>query len=376
MKTMKMLVINPGSTSTKIAVFEDENRIFSSNVSHDVEVLKTFPDVQDQLQYRKDTIDSAMAQQGIDLDDVDIFVGRGGGLVPVKSGAYLVTGRLLEDARKGMAGQHPAQLASQICDLYVKEYGGTAYIVNAPDVDEYDEVARVSGLSDVFRQCHLHTLNQKEIALRYCADKGKDYNRINLVICHIGGGISVAAHKNGRMVDGNDIIKGEGPMTPTRAGSLPSMEVLKLCYSGKYSVKEMKDRLSKNGGLIDHLGTADAREIEKRIENKDRYAKTVYNAMLYQIAKNVGSCAAVLKGDIEAIILTGGMANSAYVIEYIESYVGWIAPVAVMAGEFEMEALAAGALRVARKQEEAHLYTGIPVWNGFEKEGPQDDEKR
>jgi butyrate kinase len=365
MSTIRILAINPGSTSTKIAVFEDENEILATTVRHDAQALQDFSSVQDQLQYRKDTIEGALEAEGIDLADIDIFVGRGGGLVSVESGAYLVTDRLLEDARKGMAGQHPAQLGSQICDLYVKEYGGIAYIYNAPDVDEYDDISRISGLSDIYRQCHIHTLNQKEIALRYCQANAVDYHKTNLVICHIGGGISVTAHRNGKMVDSNDIIKGEGPMTPTRAGSLPSLDLFKLCYSGTFSENEMKDRLSKNGGLIDHLGTADATEIEERIANGDSYAKLVYDAMIYQIAKNVGSCAATLKGNVKAVILTGGIANSNYVIETIRSYVDWIAPLVVMAGEFEMEALAAGALRVAKGLEEAHIYTGEPVWNGF-----------
>lgn len=362
MDTVRILAINPGSTSTKVALFENEKKLLSKTVSHDAAALREFHDVQDQLSYRRITIEAALREQGIDLADIQIFVGRGGGLVPVQSGAYLVTERLLHDARKGMAGQHPAQMASQICDLYAKAYGGAAYIVNAPDVDEYDEIARISGLAGIYRQSHLHALNQKEVALRYCAQKGFDYNSVSLIICHIGGGISIAAHKNGRMVDGNDIIKGEGPMTPTRAGSLSTIDIFKLCFSNEHSMKEIKDRLTKNGGLINHLGTADAREIEQRIADGDGYAKLVYDAMLYQIAKNIGACAAVLKGSAEAVILTGGMANSQYVTDAISDYVRWIAPVVVAAGEFEMEALAAGALRVVRGQEEPHIYTGIPVW--------------
>ncbi|MDR1422304.1 MAG: butyrate kinase [Coriobacteriales bacterium] len=363
--SFRILVINPGSTSTKIAVFEDGAELLAKTVRHDTEELRWFLDVQDQLGYRKEAIERELTAEGIDLAGIDIFVGRGGGLVSVQSGAYPVTERLLADARTGMAGQHPAQLGSQICDLYAREYGGLAYIVNAPDVDEYDEISRVSGLSDIYRQCHIHTLNHKEIALRYCHANGIEYHRTNLIICHIGGGISVAAHRQGRMVDGNDIIRGEGPMTPTRAGSLPTLDLLKLCYSGRFTEKEMKDRLSREGGLIDHLGTADATEIEARIARGDTYAQLVYDAMIYQIAKSVGSCAVTLRGELRAIILTGGLANSDYVIEALRGFVDWIAPVVVMAGEFEMEALAAGALRVARGQEEVNIYTGIPVWSGF-----------
>jgi butyrate kinase len=365
MDTFRILAINPGSTSTKIAVFEDERELLAKTIYHDAEALKAFVNVQDQLSYRKETIEKELATEGVDLASIDIFVGRGGGLVSVKSGAYLVSDRLLEDACKGMAGQHPAQLGSQICDRYVKEYGGVAYIINAPDVDEYDDISRISGLADIYRQCHIHTLNQKEIALRYCRTSGVDYRKVNLIVCHIGGGISITAHRRGKMVDGNDIIRGEGPMTPTRAGALPTLDLFKLCYSGEFTEQEMRDRLSKNGGLIDHLGTADATEIEARIACGDAYAKLVYDAMIYQIAKNVGSCAVTLKGEVMATVLTGGLANSNYIIENIRDYIDWIAPLVVMAGEFEMEALAAGALRVARKQEEVNIYTGVPVWNGF-----------
>jgi butyrate kinase len=361
----RILVINPGSTSTKIAVFEDTQELFSTNVEHDAEALKAFADVQNQLDYRKQTIEEELRSRGYNLADFDIFVGRGGGLVAVQSGAFLVTDRLLEDARKGMAGQHPAQLGSQICDALAQQYGGQAYIYNAPDVDEYEVLSRISGLKGVYRQCHVHALNQKEIALRYAANCGVDYEQINLIICHIGGGVSVTAHRRGRMIDGNDIIRGEGPMTPTRAGSLPTIDIFELCFKEGADKKAIKDRLTKNGGLIDHLGTADAREVEKRITEGDTYAKVIYDAMIYQIAKNVGACAVALKGDVSATIVTGGMANSNYIIDMLQSYIGWIAPLAIMPGEFEMEALAAGALRVARGQEEPRIYTGESVWNGF-----------
>jgi butyrate kinase len=359
-----ILAVNPGSTSTKIALFCDEEELLSLNVSHDVEVLKGYPDVQDQLDYRKQTIEDALVANHVDPGGIDVFVGRGGGLVAVPGGTFNVTERLLEDARKGMAGQHPAQLGSQICELFVRQHGGRAFIVNAPDTDEYQELARVSGLKGVPRQCHVHALNQKEIALRYCAAHDLAYSDAYLVICHIGGGISVTAHRCGQMIDGNDIIRGEGPMTPTRAGSLSSIDVFELCFSG-VDKKQIKDRLTKNGGLIDHLGTADSRVIEERIAAGDGYARLVYEGMLYQIAKNVGSCAAVLKGRVDAIILTGGMAKSAYVEKFITGYVDWIAPVVLMPGEFEMEALAAGALRVMRGEEEANDYSGEPVWQGF-----------
>lgn len=362
---VRILAVNPGSTSTKIAVFDDDREVFAQTVDHDVAELKAFAHVQDQLAYRKAAVDQALADAGIDPAGIGLFAGRGGGLVPVRGGVFKVTPRLLQDARIGVPGEHPAQLASQICDLYVQEFGGLAVIVNAPDTDEYDEIARVTGLTDIPRQSHIHALNQKEIALRYCAARGLAYGAVNLIVIHLGGGISVAAHRQGAMVDANDIIKGEGPMTPNRAGQLPSLDLLKLCYSGRYPEKQLKDRLSRAGGLMDHLGTDDAREVERRIAAGDGYARLVYEAMLYQTAKYAGAMAAVLRGEVQGIVLTGGLAHSDYVTGYLTGYLAWIAPVTVMAGEFEMAALAAGALRVARGQEEPRDYDGVPVWTGF-----------
>lgn len=365
-KTIKILAINPGSTSTKVGVFENEKEIFSANITHDAEKLKEFKEVQDQLDYRSKVVEEELVNAGIDLNTIDVFVGRGGGLVPIEGGVYKVTERLLQDARIGTSGQHPAQLASQICARFVEKYKGEAFVVNPPDTDEFHDLARVTCLKGLYRESRIHALNQKEIALRYCKEKNLSYDDINLIICHLGGGISVTAHHKGKMIDSNDIINGEGSMTPTRVGALPTVKLLKLCFSGKYTEKELYTKLTKNGGLIDHLGTSDAREVEKRISEGDKYAKLVYDAMIYQIGKEVGSMAVVLKGKVDGIILTGGMSHSDYIVSTLKEYVSWIGPITVMAGEFEMEALAAGALRVMRGGEEAKEYTGIPVWQGFD----------
>ena len=362
----KILAVNPGSTSTKIALFENEEIIFNKNVTHEASKLEEFPAVQDQLGFRKEEVEAAVKEAGVDLADIDIFVGRGGGLHPLPGGTYVVDDILLRDAAIGVPGQHPAQLASQICAKFVEEYGGEAYIVNAPDTDEFEEIARFTGIKGVYRQCHEHTLNHKEIGIRYCNERGKKYNESNLIICHIGGGISIVAHKQGRMVDGNDIIKGEGPMTPTRAGSLPTITLLKLAFSGEYTEKELKTLLTKNSGLVSHLGTSDGREVEAMIQDGNTYAEKVYNAMIYQIAKQVGECAAVLKGQVDGIVLTGGMAHSKRLVAGLTEYIEWIAPVTAMPGEYEMEALAAGCLRVKRGEEEAQHYAGKPFWDGIE----------
>lgn len=363
-KIYRILTVNPGSTSTKTAVFENEQVIFSQNVHHDADKLKEFPEFQDQLPYRKETIEAALDGAGIALESVDVYVGRGGGLVPCLGGTYSVTDRLVADASVGASGApHPAQLGSQICWDYARQYGKKAFVVNPPDTDEYSAMARVTGFSDLYRRSHVHALNHKEVALRYCNKVRMEYNKVNLIVCHIGGGISVAAHQAGRMVDSNDLIGGEGPMMPTRSGSLPALSLVKLAYSGKYTERELLTRINKNGGLIDHLGTADAIEIEKRIASGDEKAKAVYDGMIYQIAKAVGACACAMSGEVEAILLTGGISHSKYVTKQLADYTSWIAPVEVLAGEFEMEALAAGALRVVRGQEEAKCYTGTPIWS-------------
>ncbi len=363
----RIFVINPGSTSTKIALFENEKELFSANVSHEAAKLKEFSEISDQFPYRKETILGELAKNRISLDGTDAFVGRGGGLVGLEGGTYTINEILLHHARLGFTVKHPANLGSQLAHAFAETYGGKAFVVNPPDVDELDIVARVTGLSDVARESRGHPLNQKEVAIRYAAEIGRPYEELNLVVSHMGGGVSVTAHKKGRMVDSTDVINGDGPMAPTRAGSLPAAAVMRMCYSGRYTEKEIYDRITKTGGLVDHLGTADVTEIIGRIDNGDKYARLIYDAMIYQIGKSIGAYATVLKGRVDAILLTGGIARDPYLVGRITDMVGYIAPVRVYAGEFEMEALAAGALRVLTGKEAAKTYTGVPVWEGFEK---------
>jgi len=364
-KKYHIFAINPGSTSTKIALFENETEVFASNVPHDAARLKEFREIGDQLPYRKETIMSELAKRNISLRGTDAFAGRGGGLVGLEGGTYIINETLLHHARIGFTVKHPATLGSQLAHEFAATYGGKPFVVNPPDVDEFDIIARVSGLSDVYRESRGHPLNQKEVAIRYARDVGKRYEDLNLVISHIGGGVSVTAHKRGRMADSSDVINGDGPMAPTRAGAIPATAIIKMCFSGKYTEREMYDRITKTGGLVDHLGTSDVTEVLKRIRNRDGYAKIVYDAMIYQIAKNIGAYATVLKGRVDAILLTGGIAHDDYLVDRITERVEYIAPVVVYAGEFEMEALAAGALRVLAGHEQAKTYTGRPVWDGF-----------
>ena len=362
---IRSLAINPGSTTTKIALFDDYDEVFSTTIDHAAEDLKAFNEIQDQLGYRTEMVQKAMEERGYSLTEVDVFAGRGGGLLSVTGGTYEVSDLLVEHASRGMTGQHPAQLASQICRRFADQYGKPAFIVNPPDVDEFSDVARISGVKGIYRESHIHALNQKEIALRYCSERGLKYENVNLVICHLGGGISVTAHEKGRMIDSNDIIKGSGPMTPTRAGDLPYVKVIEMAFSGDYTKKELTDKLNKNGGLTDHFNTADARDVLKLIDEGDTYAKVVFDGMVYQNAKYAGAMAVAMCGKVDAIILTGGISHSKYVQGEMTKYLGWIADVVPMPGEFELEALAAGAVRVLRGEEKAKTYTGEPVWNGF-----------
>lgn len=364
-KEKTILAINTGSTSTKIALYRGNEELFKTLIEHNPQEMKTFIEIQDQLSYRQKIIEEEVKKQGYEMEDIDVFVARGGGTQSVVGGAYIIDEVLANDARIALPGQHPAQLGSQICWLFQKQFGGVGYVVNPPNIDEFQDLARMTGIKGIFRESHNHALNQKEMAHRYCQEKKLAYTDCNLIITHIGGGVSVTAHSKGRMIDSCDIIGGEGPMAPNRAGTLTTKSVVDMCFSGKYTEKEIRERLTRKGGFIDHLGTDSAKEIEKRINEGDYYAELVYNALIYQVGKYIGSFACVLKGKVDAIIVTGGMAKSLYLTEKVKEYVSWIAPVEIMAGEFEMEALVAGVIRVLKGQEVALRYLGKPYWQGF-----------
>ena len=370
MSNYKVFVINPGSTSTKIAIFVGENKLFSKNVSHDADKLKAFKEIRDQLPFRMETIQYELDKAGISLEDMDAYSAINGGLVGCEGGVYEladgVNEVLLEHSRMCFSNKHPNTLGSQIAVEMQQKYGGRVFIVNPPDVDELDDVERVTGFRDFFRESAGHPLNQKENCIRYAALQGKKYEDLDLIVCHIGGGVTVGAHRKGRLVACNSAMSGDGPMAPTRSGWLPATKLLRLCFSGEHTEKDLYDRITKNGGLIDHLGTSDGLEIQNMLESGDKYAKLVYDAFIYQIAKAAGGCAAALRGKVDAIILTGGLSHSKYLVSEIESYVSWIAPVSVQAGEFEMEALAAGAIRAMDGSEETKIYTGVPIFENFD----------
>lgn len=362
---MKVFTINPGSTSTKIALFEDDKCVFSKNVAHAAEALAQYKGISDQLPYRMDTIQALLAESGVSLEGIDAVVGRGGGLIAMEGGTYQVDALILDHSFRGANGvQHPAQLGPQLAKLFADKYGVPAFVVNPPDVDELQEVARVTGIKGVNRIIHLHALNLKETAIRHAATLGKAYEDCNFVVCHIGGGVSVSAHRKGRMVDGYDIVGGEGPMAPTRCGAVSVSDLLRY-LEGK-DLKEVKALCTKTGGFVSHLGISDAIELTNRADAGDRYAALVWNAMIYQIEKAIGSMAAVLHGEIDGILLGGGMVHSQDLVDQITEACGWMAPVTAYPGEFEMEAMAAGAIRVLTGKEQVKTYTGKPVWSGFD----------
>lgn len=364
MEKFKIFTVNPGSTSTKLAMFENEEMLFQSKVVHSAAELSKFNQVKDQYQYRHDTILNTLEKEKHSLTGVDVFVGRSSGLLPVEGGIYNVTPLLIEHAFSGIT-KHPAILGCKLVDSFAKEYGGKAYIMNPPDTDEFDDIARVTGLHDIYRGSQFHALNQKETAIRAATQMKKRYEDVNFVIAHIGGGVSVTAHRKGRAVDTSSIIMGDGPFTPTRAGALPAIPFMDMCFSGKYTRDKLYNRLIQDGGFVDLLGTSEMLDVIKMIDEGDEYAKLIYDAFIYQIGKNIGAYAAVLRGKLDAIILTGGITHDKHLVAELTDMIGFLAPIMVFPGELELEALCAGGLRLLRGEETAKDYSGESVFQGF-----------
>lgn len=362
----KIFAVNPGSTSTKIALFDGEEKLFGANVSHDADKLKEFASISQQLPYREETISRLLAEHHVDLSGVDAFVGRGGGLLGVEGGTYAVNDVLLDHAVHIANGvPHPATLGPQLAQKYADAYGKKAYVVNPPDTDELQDVARVTGIKGVYRNVHLHALNLKETAIRHAQNIGKRYEDCSFIVCHIGGGVSVSAHDHGRMIDGNDIVGGEGPMAPTRCGSIPVVEILNYMRNTGAIGNAVKALAVKTGGFVSLLGTSDAREITARVAAGDREAALVWDAFIYQIEKYIGAMAVVLKGKVDGILLGGGIVHDQGLVQRITEDCSFIAPVTSYPGEFEMEAMAAGVIRVLEGKEALKTYTGVPTWTGF-----------
>lgn len=355
--THRLLIINPGSTSTKIAVFENETQVMEETLRHTDEELAPYATILDQYTFRKNVILTALEAQDIDLEELDAVVGRGGLLKPMEGGTYRVDERVLADLKSAVMGSHASNLGALIANEIAEQYQIPAYIVDPVVVDELEDLARISGMPEIQRISIVHALNQKAVARRAAKEAGKHYAEMNLIVAHLGGGISVGAHKKGRIVDVNNAL-GDGPFTPERTGGLPTDQLAKLCYSGQYTLEEMKKKLVGKGGLVAYLGTSDGREISRRIQEGDSYAEQIYQAMAYQVAKEIGAAAAVLEGDVDAILLTGGLAYDALLMGWIKKRVNFISPVILYPGEEEMKALAEGGLRVLSGEEQAKEYLG------------------
>ncbi|MEQ6360007.1 butyrate kinase [Thermoanaerobacter thermohydrosulfuricus] len=352
-----ILVINPGSTSTKVAVFKDLESVFTETLRHDTKDLNSYKTIIDQFEFRTQAILNMLKEKGISLSEIDAIVGRGGLLKPIESGTYIVNDKMVEDLRKAERGEHASNLGAIIAYILAKEYNIPAYIVDPVVVDELEDVARITGMPEIEKSSIFHALNQKAIARHLAADLNKKYEEVNLIIAHLGGGISVGAHKHGRVIDVNDALNGEGPFSPERAGGLPVLDLVKLCYSGKYTYQEMKKKLIGQGGVVAHLGTNDVRKVYKKIEEGDKKAELILEAMAYQTAKEIGAMAVVLKGYVDAIGITGGIAYNEDFVKRISERVKFIAPVYVYPGEDEMLALAQGAYRVLSGEEKAKMYS-------------------
>ena len=369
---MRIFAINPGSTSTKVALFEDETCIFKKTVNHDADIQVKYETVIDQIPYRMEVIRAALAENGIDPDTFDCVVGRAGGIYSTTGGTYAIDPLILQHARNRQSGvEHPACLGLLLAHEFAAPKNLPAYSVNPPDTDELQDVARMTGINGVYRSVHLHSLNQKEVATRYAATLGKHYNECNFVVCHVGGGLSVAAHRKGEMIDGYDCSGGDGPMAPTRCGGISVYDLLRYVNKG-HTEKELRALTASQGGFVSWLGTADTLEVAKRIENGDKKAEMVWNSMIYQIAKAVGSMAVALEGEVDAILLSSGVANSEDFVEKMKKACSWIAPIAVYPGEYELEAMAAGVMRVVRGEEEVKHYPGHPVWQCFPWDDPSE----
>mgnify|MGYP003759335255 CR=1 FL=1 len=350
-----VLAINPGSTSTKIAVYKDEEPLFTESVAHSAQELAGFTHITDQLDMRRAVVERVLVDHGIDIHSLSAVACRGGRLKPLPSGTYLVNERMVHDAERGVQGEHASNLACIIGYDIAKRAGVEAYIVDPVSVDELDDVARLCGVKEIKRNSLSHALNMKAVARRAAADVGLEYGAARVIVAHIGGGGSVSAHADGRMIEINNCDK-EGPFSAERAGAIPSLDLVELCFSGRYTKDEVMRMLVGGGGLMSHLGTKDAREVERRIDEGDRYAEMVYEAMAYGFAKAIGSMAAVLGGRVDVVAITGGMAHSARLTQWIAERVGFIAPVKVYPGEDELRALVEGVLRVLRNQELPAIY--------------------
>ncbi|MGG7059417.1 butyrate kinase [Clostridium nigeriense] len=351
-----LLIINPGSTSTKIGVFEGERELFQETLRHSSEEIEKYETIFDQIDFRKDIIINILKEKNFDLKTLSAVVGRGGMLKPMESGTYKVNDTMIEDLKIGIQGQHASNLGGILANKIAGELNIPSFIVDPVVVDELEEVARISGVPELPRVSKFHALNQKAVAKRYSKESGVKYSDLNLIVVHMGGGVSVGAHRNGRVIDVNNALDGEGPFSPERAGTVPVGELIRMCYSGKHSEKEIYGKIVGKGGYVAYLNTNDARDVLKLAEEGNKKAILCLDAFIYQVSKSVGEMSTVLHGKIDGIILTGGIAYSEKVVSELKKRIGWIGEIIVYPGEDELLALAQGALRVLTGEEEAREY--------------------
>jgi butyrate kinase len=352
MKPFRVLVINPGSTSTKVAVYEGTTALCSGVLRHETSELSGFARIVDQFEFRSRVIEEQLAQHCIDPKTLDGVIGRGGLMKPVRGGVLAVDAAMLEDLEAAVGGEHASNLGALIAAKIARRLDIPAFVADPIVVDELEDIARISGMPEIERISIFHALNQKATARRAARELGRAYADVNLVVTHMGGGITVGAHRKGRVVDVNNGLNGDGPFAPERSGGLPVAQLVRLCFSGRYTEQEMLAKITGKGGLTAYLGTPDAREVEKRIDSGDPRALLIYSALAYQVAKEIGAMATVLAGQVDGIVITGGLAHDGRLVKWITSRVSFIARVFVYPGEDEMEALRDAALRVLAGEEE------------------------
>ena len=354
--SVKSLIINPGSTSTKIGVFEDETLLFEETLRHSTEEIAQYASIVDQKDFRKQIILDLLKEKDFDIRSLQVIVGRGGMLKPIPGGTYAVSDDLLHDLKIGKQGQHASNLGGILAREIGDEIGVPSYIVDPVVVDELMPIARYSGVPELPRTSVFHALNQKAVAKRYAKEKGVSYESLNLIVVHMGGGVSVGAHEKGRVIDVFNALDGDGAFSPERAGAVPSGALIRMCFSGEYTEKEVYKKIVGGGGFNAYLGTNDMRDVAKMIDGGDTHADEVREAFILQVCKNIGSMSCVLKGKVDAIIVTGGIAYNKAVVDKMEERAGFIAPFTVYPGEDELLALAQGALRVLNGEEKAMEY--------------------
>ncbi len=340
-----ILVLNSGSTSTKIAVYKNDEALAAVSIRHPMAELKQFSSAWEQYDYRKRIVDEELQKQGFAMGDFDIIACRGGNIKPVKGGIYEISAAMIEDIKSGHYGTHPSGVGNLIAYNLGLEHSIPVITLDPPMTDELCDLARLSGIPQISRQSSFHALNQKATARKVAAQLGRDYEDLNLVVVHMGGGISVGAHQRGAVIDVNNALDGDGPYSPERAGSLPNAALIKMCFSGRYSEQQMLRLMTGGGGLVAYLGTSDALEVEQRIDEGYRKAHKVYMGLAYQVVKEIGAMAAVLGGQVDALAFSGSLVYSRRLMSFIKPRVEFIAPIFELPGENEMEALAAGALR-------------------------------